>query len=581
MKIVRSLPPQIPPNKYVALDVEIFGMNDKQLHRPTSGKFACLSICSETEPDTVYMVEHELDVPAVFRLVQDAVHVYHNAKFDITQLRRWANIDPRNKMLDTMLFERILWNGYYDGFALNDLARRYLDMKLDKEVRNLFSTATEMTDELVEYAAKDAWITLQVLQKQLEIAQGIHKRTGQEIERDAVWAVMDFQGFRLDVDAWEDLAKKNKARAKELDANMPINPKSRINPNKPMNPRSPVQVKDLLRLKGFKGLPSTGVEVLEKFIHKYPKTEAAKIAQDVLLSRKYSTRASRYGMTFIRDFIEDDLVAGWSEEEVKVVFGDYNSIGAETFRMACSSPNMQNIIARDTSEFRECFIARPGNVILVADYSQQEPCIFAYLTQDKKLIEIVNTGKDIYIEVAWEMLGERITKEDKRRAPVKSVVLGTQYGLTEYGLADRENITKAEAGVLIDKFLKTFPEAAIWMDQQRKKKNYVKTVLGTKIYLNPYSKQCENNALNSPIQGSAGQMTKKALSEIYKNWRWDYDFPVVAVVHDELVLDVPKKIAEEVSEFVKDTMVRVAEDMCPGIKFRAHADVGSSWAAKS
>jgi len=249
--------------------------------------------------------------------------------------------------------------------------------------------------------------------------------------------------------------------------------------------------------------------------------------------------------------------------------------------MSSDSPNMQNIPARDTSEFRECFIARPGNKLVILDYSAQEPRITAYLTGDRKLKEIFLRGEDIYIGIAKELFGKEITKDDPLRSRMKSTILGVDYGMSPIGLARRENISTDEAEDILNTFLhKKFKAVGRWVERQKKKKKLVTTVSGRKIHLNHYSTQCENNALNAPHQGTAADMMKVVLGETYHNWDFDFPYACVETTHDELAFDVPEDNAEEVGEWAKKIMERVGEQMCPGVSFKADYKICDSWADK-
>jgi DNA polymerase-1 len=383
-----------------------------------------------------------------------------------------------------------------------------------------------------------------------------------EIDQPALWAMMDFMGFRIDVDKWKALAELNKQREKELDDQIPF------------NPRSPKQVKFALRENGFKGLPSTGVKELTKFIKKYPDTEAARLAKLTLKSRKFGKRASSYGMNFIDKFLEE-------ENDYHVVYGDYKTTGAETGRTACSNPQMHGIIARDTQEYRECFIPRPGNTLLIADWNAHEPHITAYLSKDKKLTQIFKDDRDLYTEMAWEMFQERITKDSDRRKTMKATILGVDYGMSAYGLAEQEGITADEAEHLINSFFNSFPDVHMWYEKQKRNKKMVRTVAGRKIWLNPYNSQCERNALNGPHQGSAGgDMMKMALGRLHEQWDFNYPFACVGEFHDEVVFDVPEKLADEVAPFIKDIMEQTGNEMCPGVPFKVDVVKGRSWADK-
>ena len=214
----------------------------------------------------------------------------------------------------------------------------------------------------------------------------------------------------------------------------------------------------------------------------------------------------------------------------------------------------------------------------MADYSAQEPRILAYIYQDKKMIQIFQDRKGIYIEVADKVFDEQITKTDDRRRQMKDLVLGIAYGLTEYGLKRAENIPLEEAKFLLRSVHKFFPQASAWGEKQAQKRTYVTTIPGRKIWLNPYSWQADKNARNSPIQGTAAEMIKLSMIRIHREWEFDCPYGIVAPIHDELILDVPAKPASQIAFFVKKIMVEEAEKMCPGVPFVVDAIIGDTWA---
>ena len=562
MNIIWDIPPKL--SNWVALDLELVNTNVKVLHRPQGGDFALLTLY---DGKNVYIINNEVTIPNVIHNIKDCVWVFHNSKFDLTHLRRWADIPPRNKIWDTMLIDKIMYSGYYDTFSLADLSRRYLGKFLDKSLQKEWGNVDlkNIPQEHIDYAVGDVVTTYDVAMEQKKHVKKQDFWIWSHIDLPAMWAVMDFMGFRIDSEQWLALADKNKKRSIEIDATIPF------------NPRSPKVAREYLAKRGFRGLPNTQEDTLEMWMNKFPDTEAAVLAKSCLESRKYAKRASTYGKSLVENYVEKALV-----HKVDVVFGDYNILGAETGRLACSSPNMTNIIARDTDEFRKCFIARPGHKLIICDYSQQEIGLSAYISKDKNLLDIFNSGKDIYIEMAKVMYGKTITHDDPLRKRMKSVVLGTNYGMSEYGLAKKENITKEEAIDFLNKFAKAFPDLNQWMVNQQKIKNFTNTILKRKTFLNPYSSQHGRNALNNPIQGSASDMIKMALIELHKNWWWDggFLFPVVAVIHDEIVLDIPENKAEELAEFVKKCTMDAANKMCPGMKFRADVVIANDWSEK-
>lgn len=559
MNIIKDFPPQLPDNCFVAVDVEMYHMNSKQLHRPNSGRFACLTICPNE--NDVYILFEEKQVSKALEIIQNCVWTAHNSKFDITQLRRYANIPPRKKLWDTLIIERIMWGGYYDLFALEDLARRYLRIYMDKSLQSSFENMDFMSNQMVEYACKDSLVQRQIALKQKEIMDKNDWRIYSQVDLPAQWANLDYRGFPLDVEKWKALAKLNKHRQEEIDKELDF------------NPRSPIQVKEFLDKNGWKGLPSTGADVLEEWMRKKPDCEAARVSELVLKSRHYGKMASTYGMNFIEDFIEE-------VDGVSVIFADYDVNKAETGREASRNPNLQNIPARETSEFRECFIPYPSEKLLVADYSSQEPRISAFYSKDKRLIEIITQGKDIYTEQARDVFGIEIDKSDPRRSIMKDTFLGMTYGLSKYGLSKGHGISLDEADLLIKKTFNFFPQLARTMNTFAQNTRLVTTVWGRKCWLNPYSSQVANNARNSPIQGTAADMMKRAKAVIHEEWNWDCPFGMVNMVHDELVLSVPERLAPEIGQWVSDIMAQVGEEMCKGIPFKADYKICDNWSEK-
>jgi DNA polymerase-1 len=244
---------------------------------------------------------------------------------------------------------------------------------------------------------------------------------------------------------------------------------------------------------------------------------------------------------------------------------------------------MQNIISRDTDEFRKQFIARPGHKLIVVDMGQQETRIAAYVSQDKALMEILQDIKqDVFIGMAKMIYKKDITKDDPFRKQVKNTAYGINYGMSAEGMADRYGMTLDEAEEAIHLYFKTFSGFHGWVMQQRQKTNYVETIAGRRVWLNPYSMQCERNALNDPISGSAADQMKMALGNIHQKWHDEipevFGFPCVGYIHDELIFDVPAMYAEKVAKFVQREMISAAELMCPGVPFTATPKICDNWA---
>jgi DNA polymerase-1 len=232
---------------------------------------------------------------------------------------------------------------------------------------------------------------------------------------------------------------------------------------------------------------------------------------------------------------------------------------------------MQNIPVRDNPVFREPWIARPYHKLLIADYSSQEPRITAQLTGDEHLIEIFRSGKDPYIEIAKRVHRLEITKDDPIRQDIKTDILAAIYGQRPHDKESEERLWR---------FNEYFYRIRQWCDAQQANKQYAESVMGRRLWVNPYSSQYYTNNLNHPHQSTAADMMKMAIVKMHQGWKFNCPFGVVIPVHDEVILDVPEKYAEEIAEFVEDCMVSVAENMCPTVPFVAEVHICDSWSEK-
>jgi len=232
------------------------------------------------------------------------------------------------------------------------------------------------------------------------------------IEREFLWVLLDAPGFKMDVDAWKEQAIRNKEISDKIDKELP------------MNPRSSAQVKAYFENKYGLELDSTAEGVLEQLDPEvYPE------AKQILDSRHASKSASTYGLAFIEACLEED----------GKIYPSARQIGAETGRESYTNPPIQTI-PKD-KEKRKCFIASDGHVMIVADYSAQEPRISAEITQDLNFINTFKQGIDIYIAIAYEVFGERIEKSDERRNFINALFLAISYGMSPQGLAKKLGIT--------------------------------------------------------------------------------------------------------------------------------------------
>lgn len=567
INIIHSVPPLLARGDKCSIDTEWFGMEKRRLHRP-HGRFACATFCFNDKD--VYIIKDIEDLEQSFKNIEASVHIYANAKFDVTQLRKYINIPQRKNLWDVVLLEQIMFSGYYTDFALNDLVRRYLDTYLPKGERNEFQDADEMTQEMLEYSCLDTLYTRRVWQCQKEKISETDLSIWRSIELPFLWTIMSMSGVRLDSEKWIALAKDNERIAKEIQEKyghkvvggmITVRKKQIVDERfEGINLNSPLQVKKHFASLGYTKLKSTDVEVLESL------ADECEFAKDMLTYRTYAKRSSTYGEKFVEDYVEND----------GKIYADLYQIGAETARTSCRAPNLQN--QPHESAYRDCFIADKGEVIIVADWGSQEPKFAAHFSQDEKLIEALNSGEKLYVRVAREALHINITKDSPEYKHMKSTILGLFYGMSAKGLSKRIDVDEVLAGEYIENILDTYPGIEAYMRQQKKAKDYVTSVSGRKIWLNKYSFQWERNALNAPIQSSAAEAMKMAASKFIhekkSTWR------LLLLVHDELVIAVPKDDVKDAEKLLTDCMISVAESLHDGIKGSAEVFHGDSWGCK-
>ena len=247
-------------------------------------------------------------------------------------------------------------------------------------------------------------------------------------------------------------------------------------------------------------------------------------------------------------------------------------------------------------EFRSGFVAAPGHKLIVADYSQQESRIAAAISNDEFLLDLFRRGEDIHLMVARQIYDDdAITKDDPRRFLGKTLNLAITYGLTAPSFAKRvtqwnhqrgikQTFSTAEAQTLIDSYFKTCRGIRAYIDTQRlrgQREGRVTTRLGRVIHLNLYNDQWMNIAINAPIQGGAADQMKMALVSLFRRCRErGLEFPVVTVVHDEIVAEVPTEQTALYSDLIERCMLEAGERLYPEVVWKVGVAVGDNWGVK-
>ena len=315
----------------------------------------------------------------------------------------------------------------------------------------------------------------------------------------------------------------------------------------------------------------TNKEVLDKIIDNHP------IVRKILEYRTLMKLYSNYAVGLDNEIKEDG--------KIHTIFTQNLT---RTGRLSSINPNLQNIPARAEYSrlIRKAFVPEENSVLLSSDYSQVELRIFAALSNATNLIDAFNKDQDIHAKTASDIFHiplEEVTKDERRTA--KAVNFGILYGISSFGLSEDLGIDIKTAKEFIDNYLETYPGIKEYMDEEKKeayKLGYVETLMGRKreipeLHDKNYMVRSagERIALNTPIQGTAADILKKAMVEIYDEFKKrGLKSKMLLQVHDELVFNVYNDELETVKEIVRDIMENTYKLSVP---LKVEIAVGSNW----
>ncbi|MFM1876322.1 MAG: polymerase [Bacteroidota bacterium] len=510
--------------------------------------------------------------------------VAQNLKYDLCVLQRYG-LTISARTFDTMIAHYLINPDMRHGMDL--LSETYLGYKpqsitelIGKKGKNQGNMKDVALEEVKEYAAEDADITLQLYQKFDSLLDELEvRKLFNEVEMPLipVLGAMETEGIRLDVPAL-------RAMSVELNTDL-IRLQDEIKElaGVDFNIQSPKQLGDVLfdhlkidsnaKRTGATKQYKTGEEVLSKLVGKHP------IIPKILDYRSVQKLKSTYVDTL------PELVNPTTGK----IHTSYNQAVAATGRLSSDNPNLQNIPIRTERgrEIRKAFIPRSEEfVLLAADYSQVELRIIAALSKDGPMIEAFKQGQDIHAATAAKVFGVKLDEVDREmRSKAKAVNFGLMYGQSAFGLADNLGISRTEARDIIDEYFKQFPTIRAYMDQNiqfAKQNGYVETIMGRRRYLRDINSNnqtvrgfAERNAINAPIQGSAADIIKVAMINVHAEMeKRKLRSRLLLQVHDELVFDAHKEELDELKVLVSEKMVGAVNLEVPMV---VDMGVGNNW----
>lgn len=493
---------------------------------------------------------------------EQTLKVGQNIKYDMLVLGNYG-ITVSGPMFDTMIAHYVLQPELRHGMDyLAEIYLKYDTIKIEELIGPKGKGQKNMRDlsptQVYKYACEDADVTLKlknILEKEL-VENGVEQLFYTiEMPLVPVLAYMERNGVRIDTEALKETSRHFTARMHQIEEEV------HQLAGMEFNIASPKQVGEVLfdRLKIVEkakktktGQYVTSEEVLESLKGKH------EIVEKILEHRGLKKLLGTY----------IDALPQLINPHTGKIHTSFNQTVTATGRLSSSNPNLQNIPVRneDGKEIRKAFIPDDGCEFFSADYSQIELRIMAHLSGDPHMIEAFQKGQDIHAATAAKIYKEKledVTREQRSKA--KTANFGIIYGISVFGLAERLNVDRKEAKELIDGYFENYPKVKEYMDhsiQIAREKGYIETIFKRKRYLPDINSRnavvrgyAERNAINAPIQGSAADIIKVAMINIYRRFKEEnIKSKMILQVHDELNFSVLPEEKEKVQQIVISEM---------------------------
>ena len=529
--------------------------------------------------------EEALRIVNIFKpLYEDPsiLKIGQNLKYDLEVLRNY-DIELKGQMWDTMIAHYLIQPELRHN--MDYMAEVYLHYKtvhIDELIGPRGKNQRSMRDlspvDVYEYACEDADITLQLKNKlEPELKKHECENLFYQIEMPLmpVLAEMEMNGVCIDTNVLAETSSQFTQRMTDIE--------KRIYElaGEQFNIASPKQVGDILFAK---------MKIIEK--PKKTKTGQFVTSEEVLqqLRHKHEIVGLILDHRGLKKLIGTyiDALPKLINPRTGHIHTSFNQTVTATGRLSSSDPNLQNIPIRgeDGKEIRKAFIPEPGCLFFSADYSQIELRVMAHLSNDENMIKVFREGKDLHAATAaniYKKSIDEVTRDERTKS--KRANFGIIYGITVFGLAERLDITREEAKMLIDGYFQTFPQVHDYMEQSKeiaRQKGYVTTLFGRRRYLPDINSAnsvvrgfAERNAINAPIQGTAADIIKVAMIHIFERFKTDgIKSKMILQVHDELNFSVLPEEKEKVEQIVLEEMQNAFQMQVPLV---ADSGFGANW----
>lgn len=476
-------------------------------------------------------------------------YTYDLKKHYVTLKKMGVTLD--NVSFDSMIAAYLLNYNVKDDIAY--LANQFgYDVSFFEIISKSNKVKEDVLRKLVMSKTKFIYDVKKELEEEMQKEDCMYLFEKIEMPLSVVLGEMEYQGIRVDKTVLKDMNEELDVRIKEISG------KIYELAGEKFNISSPKQLGDILfiKLQIGKGKKtrsgySTDKAILEKYKDRH------EIVPLVLEHRMLTKLQSTYVVGLEGNVLEDGKV-----------HTIYTQTLTRTGRLSSIEPNLQNIPIRTTygKLIRKAFIPEENCILLSSDYSQIELRVFAHFSKVPNWIEAFKNDMDIHTRTAMDIFGveeKDVTSLMRRQA--KAVNFGILYGISSYGLSGDLGISVKEAKEFIDKYFETYSGTKVYMDSVVKdayEKGYVTTIMNRKRRIDELNntnymirQQGERMALNTPIQGSSADILKKAMIDIYNEFKEkNIKSKMILQVHDELIFNVLKEEEKEVTEIVDRCM---------------------------
>lgn len=527
-----------------------------------------ITIYSEKD-NKAYLIKNIETLKPIFEN-KEILKISYKQKRDYILLKQ-IGIEPHNLMFDVEIAGYLL-NSNISKYTIEYLSEEYLKVNTDalikeEEPQEKQLTLFDMPKEekpskrnyIYAYLINKLYYTLEEKMKETDTEE-LFKTI--EMPLSEVLADMQYQGIYVDKEKLQEFGNELKTRLNELTSEIYELAGEEFNINSPKQLGEILFEKLQLPMgkKNKKGY-STGVEVLEKLKDVHP------IIEKLLEYRQIGKLNSTY---------VEGLIPCINENTHKIHSSFHQTVTA-TGRISSTDPNLQNIPTRNElgKNLRKVFIPEVNKTFIDADYSQIELRVLAHISNDEHMIDAFNKDEDIHKQVASKVFDtpiDEVTKEQRTRA--KAVNFGIVYGISDFGLSEQLKIPRKEAKQYIEQYLSKYQGIKQFMEdivETAKTEGYVETLFHRRRYIpeiksnNYMVRQFGSRiAMNTPIQGTAADIMKLAMVNVYKELKSQkLKSKIILQVHDELLIETVEEEKEQVEKILKQEMENVIKLKVP------------------